>query len=130
MKHLKTIYLIDDDEGINFLNRAIITRLKLADSIVSFKDPVMAFDTLKKDIEKGSAPELILLDINMPLMDGWEFVNQYAELGKDEASVIIMLSSSIDPADEAKAKSIRQISGFRSKPLSFDMAEEIVETYF
>ena len=66
----------------------------------------------------------------MPLMDGWEFVNQYAKLGKDESSKIIMLSSSIDPADEAKASAIKQISGFMSKPLSFDMAEDIVKTYF
>lgn len=130
MKHLKTIYLIDDDEGINFLNRAIITRLKLADNIVTFKDPVKAFDSLKDAILGGNAPDLILLDINMPLMDGWEFVNQYAELNNDEASIIIMLSSSIDPADEAKASSIRQIAGFKSKPLSFDMAEDIVNTYF
>lgn len=130
MKHLKTIYLIDDDEGINFLNRSVISRLQLADNVVAFKDPIVAFDTLKKEIEAGTAPELILLDINMPLMDGWEFVKKYGSLGQDEVSVIIMLSSSIDPADEAKAESIKQIAGFRSKPLSFDMAEEIVRTYF
>lgn len=129
MKQLDTIYLIDDDEGINFLNRAIITRLKLANNIVSFKDPMVAFEALKKSISENKAPELILLDINMPLMDGWEFVNQYSKLDVTHSSVIVLLSSSIDPADEAKAQSIKHIAAFKSKPLSFDMAKDIVSEY-
>jgi CheY-like chemotaxis protein len=123
--------LIDDDDGINFLNKAILSKLDLANEILSFRDPVVALETLKKSYDEGEFPELIFLDINMPLMDGWEFVNAFAEFErKEKKCVIIMLSSSIDPADEQKAESISQIAAFKSKPLTFDMAGAIVQDHF
>ena len=132
MKKLRTIYLVDDDEGINFLNKAILSRLQLAEEVVAFRDPTQAIESLKTAISQGNPPELIFLDINMPLMDGWEFVESYSKIEMTSAAkpVIVMLSSSIDPADEKKANSISQISAFKSKPLTFDTAHEIVNGYF
>ena len=131
MKQLDTIYLVDDDEGINFLNETILKRMGVAKQIVVHKDPTVAFDQLKDSLNAGNPPDLILLDINMPLMDGWEFIEKYSKLQQvDKSPIIIMLSSSIDPTDEYKARSMAQVSGFRSKPLTFGLAKEIIDLYF
>jgi CheY-like chemotaxis protein len=77
-------------------------------------------------------PELIFLDINMPAMDGWEFIKKYEELpvAQQERAVIIMLTTSFNPEDELKAMAIPAITGFRNKPLTAKMLDDILQQYF
>jgi CheY-like chemotaxis protein len=74
-------------------------------------------------------PQLILLDINRPVMDGWEFIQAYQSLNIEnkEDIIIVMLSSSFNPADKAKAESIEEISYFKQKPMIKEALLEIID---
>jgi CheY-like chemotaxis protein len=77
-------------------------------------------------------PDLIFLDINMPVMDGWEFMQVYHKLDENKKGnkVIVMLTTSINPDDKLKASLISEITDFKSKPLFPDNLEELVKKYF
>lgn len=122
--------LIIDDDPILIM---VCTRLM---KITGFSEEVMAAREGKEAIDKLRAligqpeeelPRLILLDINMPVMNGWEFLAEYLRI-IDQFSKIIpvfMLSSTIDQADFDKAKTYHVVKGFYSKPLTKDNLFEI-----
>jgi len=74
------IYLIDDDSLVNYLNREMIHAMAPKSQILTFESAAKALASLhsKVDLEENSFPQWIFLDINMPFMDGWEFLEQYA----------------------------------------------------
>lgn len=123
----RQIVLIDDDSTTNFLNKMIIQKADLVDEIVMFAEAQEALIYFK---EHKGLHSLILLDINMPAMDGWEFLEQYAQIeNNDSLSFIVMLTSSIDPVDKQKAQESEQVVGYRSKPLSIDILKKLVDRY-
>lgn len=77
-------------------------------------------------------PDLIFLDINMPAMDGWEFLERYRQLpaGQKADIVLIMLTTSLNPDDEIKTRTISEIAGFENKPLKQAKLEILLEKYF
>ena len=117
------ILLIDDDPIVNMLNRIIIEKSPLqADVTVTTE--------ARKALEQLAAgqinPSLILLDLNMPVMDGWMFLEGYEQLpGESKGTKIIILSSSINPVDIEKAKASSAVTDFFRKPLSIDSVKEI-----
>ena len=82
--------------------------------------------------EQGNGPELIFLDPNMPGQTGWDFMESYQMLkGKYQLnSVIVILSASANVDDYQKASKIKEVAEFRSKPMTSDMLEEIIEKHF
>ncbi|WP_370086855.1 response regulator [Ekhidna sp.] len=125
----KRIVLIDDDSNTNTLNKLIIERSNLVDEIIIFHSPVEALDYFNKrsDDKKGS---LVLLDINMPIMDGWEFLKYYASQNKNEkVDNVVMLTSSIDRGDQRLAEENEFVSEMVSKPLTLRMINVLVKTY-
>ena len=125
----KRIVLIDDDNQTNYLNKFIINGSKLVDEVITFSSPLEALDYLKNrsDEEKGA---LILLDINMPVMDGWEFLKHYATLNNNTTvDKVVMLTSSIDPEDKHLAKKNVIISDMKPKPLTLRVINDLVKSH-
>lgn len=135
MKKIKTVLLIDDDEPTTFINKKIIQSSGLIDTIHTANSGREALNFLsRKDnqVNEIPTPDLILLDINMPAMDGWEFLTEYKKIKNTQtkAIVIVMLTTSLNPDDEMKAKEIKEVYGFKNKPLTKHMLEDIVIKYF
>jgi len=133
---LNCILLVDDDEPTNFLNKMILEDVNCAQTIEVADSGMSALDYLKSAANgNGNAttsPDLIFLDINMPAMNGWEFLEQYSHLEKEHKAnvVIVMLTTSLNPDDRAKASKIPDVSGFETKPLTPEKLEAILKKYF
>jgi CheY-like chemotaxis protein len=128
-KKLSCILLVDDDYEDNVFHKLVISRMQIAESIEEVNDGLEALDYLKK---RQTPPELIFLDINMPRMNGWEFLEEYKDLDAEQKAktIIMMLSTSSNPDEIKKAQKIAEVSGFKTKPLSKEMLVEILEQFF
>ncbi len=129
-KKLNCILLIDDNLEDNRFHQIIIKEMDITNCIQVAENGLEALDYLKK--ENHIIPEIIFLDINMPKMNGWEFLEEYKHLEEKQKAktLVIMLTTSLNPDDEKKAKLIQEISGFRTKSLTEEMLTEILEQYF
>ena len=128
-KKLSCILLVDDDYEDNVFHKLIISRMQIAESVEEANDGLEALDNLKK---RQTPPELIFLDINMPRMNGWEFLEEYKDLDMEQKAktIIMMLSTSSNPDEIKKAREIAEVSGFKTKPLSMEMLVDILENFF
>ncbi len=130
---LKSILLIDDNEADNFLHTLVIKEAACTDHVVAIKSGQKALEYLR-ETEEGlhPQPDLIFLDINMPGMDGWEFLEEYKNLINTKKSqiVVVMLTTSPNPDDQEKARQISEISKYVNKPLSQEILDEIMKEYF
>jgi CheY-like chemotaxis protein len=117
----KTIWVIDDDPIYQIIVNKIIQKTELFLNVSSFKNGKDAIDTLKNSLENREAlPNIILLDINMPIMDGWEFMEEMVAIKPkiSEAINIYIVSSSIALEDKKKAKNYPEIIAYLSKPIN------------
>src|SRR5579872_5177967 len=123
---LNCILLIDDDEPTNFLNKLTLEQAGCARQIHIAQSGQEALDYLQDAIPR---PDLIFLDINMPAMDGWEFLEKYRKLPSVRKAdiVLIMLTTSLNPDDEMRTRAIPEVSGFENKPLSHDQLSNLLE---
>lgn len=136
-KKLNCILLIDDDEPTNFLNRMLIEETGIAQEVRVTQSAREALEYLagKTPNTTGNQPprpELIFLDINMPAMDGWEFLEQYDLLSPEQKSsiIVVMLTTSFNPEDENKARKISYISSYQNKPLTEEVINGILKAHF
>lgn len=109
------IILIDDDPINNLINKRLINKLNIAPDIVEFMEAEKALDYIKT-VDGGTT--LILLDINMPVTNGWDFLLQYEVWGFRKNDFILMLSSSIDHQDRQRSRAFNSVQGFIEKPLT------------
>lgn len=119
----KSIWVIDDDAIYQILINKIIKKSEMFSTVHSFKNGKEAIDTLSASFKNdGDLPDFILLDINMPVMSGWEFMKAFglikSSIGKQ--IIIYIVSSSIATEDKNKSKTYPDILGYLSKPVSID----------
>lgn len=130
IKQLNCIMLIDDNKIDNFFHERVIRKNNAAKEIIAIESAQAALDYIKSGTEKLQ-PELIFLDINMPGMDGWEFIEHYKQLDESlqKAMIVVMLTTSENPDDIARAKTQHLLSDFKSKPLNKEMLENVITRY-
>ena len=112
-REIKRIILIDDEPIVTMLNSRMIEKVNKNLERLSFNNPREAL----KYLETNKA-DLILLDINMPEMNAWEFLNHMQNLLLNHT--VIIVSSSINPQDRVKASTYKNVKGFLNKPLMVD----------
>jgi CheY-like chemotaxis protein len=135
---LDKILCIDDDPITLMLCKKVISKAEFSKEIDFFKngeEAIQYFDGLKDEKEKENIitpPNLIFLDLNMPIMNGWEFLDIFSD--KDyyldfPNTKVIVLSSTIDPKDLNKSKSYPMVIEFLSKPITKEMLETIKNSF-
>jgi CheY-like chemotaxis protein len=132
-KELACIMLVDDNTDDNFFHEWEIKQGYPAVTVVAKQTGMDGLEYLKSKKDKSDLhPDLIFLDINMPGMNGWEFLAAYNKLEEKYKSqaVVVMLTTSENPDDKAKAKAMNSASDFKTKPLNQEMLKEIMEKYF
>ncbi len=131
MNKVKTLGIVDDDKIYTFLIKKTIEETNLVDMVKIFDNGLKALNFLKNNADNpDSLPEIILLDLSMPVLDGWGFLEEYIPLSPKlgRKITIYVVSSSISPYDVAKAKSISSVTDFIIKPISKEKLITIFKT--
>jgi len=130
MTNSKINMLVIDDDDINiFIIKKVIEKTGYEVDMISKSNGQLAIDYLSNIINNAEIfPHIILVDINMPILNGWEFLEAYEKLNIQERKVYLyMLSSSVYEYDIEKAKSFKSVNGFISKPLTIERLKELLQ---
>lgn len=130
MKLIKNIFLIDDDDVFVFIAKKIIAQTQMVEKITSFNNGKDALIFLEQHADfPESLPDLILLDLSMPVMDGWQFLEECSSLNLKLQKKITtyICSSSISAADFDRAKNISAVSDYIIKPISKEKIVEVIK---
>lgn len=126
--------LVEDDETVNFYNEFLLNELNAAEEIVIKTNGREALEFLTQRLDGGDRlPDLIFLDINMPVMNGFEFLEAYErQFGNSQQAkaLIVMLTTSLHPTDLERAKNFGSVSDYIYKPLMEEKLSEILTRYF
>ncbi|NJB70698.1 CheY-like chemotaxis protein [Saonia flava] len=132
MKTINSICIIDDDPITVFGVKKILGKIVEWNEMSSYADGKSAIDGLTSVfINNGKTPDIIFLDINMPIMDGWQFLEEFIKLPITKKVQINVVTSSIDPVDQKKAEDFalmtHHIITFRNKPLRIEEMKEVTK---
>ena len=137
-RKINYVLLVDDNDSDNFLHKRVIEKAGITDHIEIAENDKDALDFIvnrgenENHLSVFSKPELIFLDINMPIMDGWEFLQEYEKLDeiKNGKTVIVILTTSVNPVDKTRAEDLLEPGCFQYKPLTLKMINEILQLHF
>jgi CheY-like chemotaxis protein len=134
LDRLNTILLVDDDEASNFLHSIFINKLDMDITINSALNGKEALDfILGKGQEQLELPCMVMLDLRMPVMDGWQFMKAYEELVpkklKDQITIVLVTISD-NQEDKDKAISNEYIAEFSQKPLSDETFKALIQKHY
>lgn len=125
MSSLK-ICIIDDDPIYVFTVRHLLKSVPIFEEVTVYKDGKEAFEGLKAAETKGEAfPDLILLDLNMPVWDGWDFIEEFKKLARSEDTMVCVVSSSDHPDDVGRAEQHSLVHDVLLKPLTADVLKAL-----
>ncbi len=120
MEKFRLLVFIDDDKPTNVFHKIITKKADITEESLFFSSPIEAlnyFEELSK-LDNPTLPDAIFLDINMPEITGWEFLDKYADLDIFPSPVIVMLTTSLLNKDHQKAQSMELVYKLINKPLS------------
>lgn len=122
------VVLIEDDQAMNYYHQRLFVKQNFADEVLSFHSAVEALDGIKN--LQQVARLYIFLDLNMPQMNGWQFIEELEKIKFDTNPQIklFVLSSSVNPNDMMKAKQNAVVTDYFSKPLSIETITNIITT--
>ena len=133
MQKLTCALLVDDDQTTNYLNQLLLKRLAVTDKLLVALNGQEALDLLAVHCEAATeeCPVLILLDIKMPVMDGFAFLAAYDQLPlhQKQAIIIVMLTTSLHPKDVDRVQQLN-IAGFLNKPLTEAKINDVLKNHF
>ena len=124
------VCIVDDDDIYQFTIVKTLKALELTDRIMVFSDGEEALEFMLDNInEDDELPDVIFLDIDMPVMDGFQFMEEYVKIKPNigKKITIYMVSSSVDPADIERAKKISEITDYIVKPITHDQLKSIIQ---
>lgn len=130
---LKCVLLVDDNDDCNFFHERLLNKIKCTEEVHISQNGEEALEYLQS-VANGTCarPAIIFLDINMPGMDGWDFLKEYGKLNEAFKAkiVLIMVSSSLNPDDRARALSYGFVNGFQNKFMSEESLNKVLNDYF
>lgn len=121
----KSILLIDDEEVFHWIAKQFLERIQMEVNTSSCYNGQEGLDFMKETLE---LPDIILLDLNMPIANGWVFLDKYENLRRDDLgkSRVYVVSSSIDPEDMKRARSFSFVVDYIPKPISLEILQELL----
>jgi CheY-like chemotaxis protein len=129
MAKIDTVLLVDDDNITNFINARLIRKLNIANQVqvsVNGQEALRYLSGMQK-----RCPDLIFLDINMPVMNGFEFLQSYSQKSFcSSRPVIIILTTSSDHTDLEHLKKYSDVVGFLNKPLTEEKISSVIKSHF
>lgn len=133
MHKLACTLLVDDDQTTNYLNRKLLERLAISDTVLVAENGQQALDLLVEHCQEStpSCPALLFLDVKMPVMNGFEFLEAYQKLrwAQERNIVIVVLTTSLHPQDVQRVTEL-PVAGFLSKPLTQEKITQILQKHF
>ncbi|KYG71949.1 response regulator [Roseivirga echinicomitans] len=130
MKKIDIACIIDDDPIFVFGAKRMMELADFCNGFMVFQDGRKALDGLSAIVASGNnLPELILLDLNMPVMDGWQFLDEFTKIKTDKKITLYIVSSSIDSEDFNKAETYKVVSNYIVKPITMDALKGILEDF-
>jgi CheY-like chemotaxis protein len=123
---ISTLMIVDDDDVDQMMCKRILGRSGLVDTVLGYLYAEEALDHLKGN--QIPSPDILLLDINMPRMTGFEFLEEMSQLPDDvQKPMVVMLTSSGNPSDKLRASEFKSVKGYLTKPLSEESLRRIIQ---
>lgn len=131
MKKFESMYLVDDDDVYQYIAKRTIESTGLISKICVFSNGLEAVQSLRSAINAHTVlPDMIMLDLTMPVLDGWGFLDDYLLMKKaiGKKIWIFVVSSSINPADVERARHIEEVTDYVVKPLTVEKFQDLLRT--
>ena len=121
---------IDDDEPTNVYHEIVLNSSEMCGEYAFLDSPFKALEYLKQaqiDVSLKT-PDAIFLDVNMPKMDGWQFLDEYKNIKLEKSSTVVMLTTSLSPYDKSKVENYKIVQQMINKPLTEKILEDLHES--
>lgn len=130
MRSRYSVLLVDDDSIYQFTARKTLEATGCTDKIWVCSNGAEAILLLEKNLEDGNLPDVIFLDVNMPVMNGWDFLEQYSSLKTSNhlKAPVFIVSSSVDEADIIHSRQFQEVTDYIIKPILREKFTEILST--
>lgn len=127
MKKIKRILLVDDSKATNFFNKTILLKSDYVEEVFVATNGEEALEF----IDSNNVPEIIFLDINMPIMNGWEFLKEFHKLEmNNKAIVVLMIGAKLGSEEEVLLHKYPEVKERKEKMLTKQIIEDLVAKYF